>query len=40
MNKFQWNRNKNTAIFIQETDLERTVCKIAAIWGAQGGVSK
>ena len=30
-NKFQWNLNQNTNIFMQENTIEKVVCKMAAI---------
>ena len=30
-NKFQWNLNLNTIIFIQEIEFENVVCKMVAI---------
>ena len=30
-NKFQWNLNKNTPIFIQENGFEQVICKMTAI---------
>ena len=31
-NKFQWNFNQNTTIFIEENKFETVVCKLAAIF--------
>ena len=39
MNKFQWNSNQNTNIFLHENAFENIVCEMAAILsGGMGGV--